>query len=137
MEIRQMECVCLLSRQREACCDGKQFYVTSNKTWNTPQDVCCHKDEAARKTDVIPFHLRATTFLAGGNRNPQEPGITPTRPLRYIKSSHEQLLLVFRRFTVRVSIVLGLHIIFRKAGIVQQTRARQRLSIFFFSSLNL
>jgi hypothetical protein len=41
----------------------------------TPQDVYFRRDEVARKADVIPFHLRAPTFLTGGNRNPQETGI--------------------------------------------------------------
>ena len=50
----------------------------------TPQDVYFRRDEVARKADVIPFHLRAPKFLTGGNRNPQELGITQTQALRYI-----------------------------------------------------
>jgi hypothetical protein len=53
----------------------------------TPQDVCFRRDEVARKADVIPFHLRAPTFLTGGNRNPQELGITQTQALWYIQAT--------------------------------------------------
>lgn len=53
----------------------------------TPQDVYFRRDAVARKADVIPFHLRAPTFLTGGNRNPQELGITETQALRYMKAT--------------------------------------------------
>jgi hypothetical protein len=53
----------------------------------TPQDVCCRTDEVAGKADVIPFHLRAPTFLTGGNWNPQELGITQAQALRNFKAN--------------------------------------------------
>jgi hypothetical protein len=51
----------------------------------TAQDVYFRRDELARKADVIPFHLRAPTFVTGGNMNPQELGITQTQALQYVK----------------------------------------------------
>jgi len=53
----------------------------------TSQDVYFRRDELARKDDVIPFHLRAPTFLTGGNRSPQELGITQTQALQYVKAT--------------------------------------------------
>ena len=44
------------------------------------------REEVARKADVIPFHLRAPTLVTGGNRSPQEFGITQTQALLYIEA---------------------------------------------------